>query len=73
MKNCKECKDNYLLKIFQLCMDKHEIYNNALDEFNSICNRCKDPRSSVMILYSITNNNCEDCKKYRDLYKKFIE
>ncbi len=71
--NCKNCKDNYLLKIFQQCMNHHEVYNDALEEFTYICTRCKDPRSSVMILYSISDNDCETCKKFKEYYKSFLE
>ena len=56
MKNCKDCDNNYLLELFNRCLDKHEIYNDALEEFNALCTRCKDPRSSVMILYNLLNN-----------------
>lgn len=72
MKNCKDCDNNYLLELFNRCLDKHEIYNDALEEFNALCTRCKDPRSSVMILYNLLNNDCEVCEKYKDLYKSHI-
>ena len=71
--DCKNCKKNYLLKIYNTCINNHDIFNDGLEEFHNICTRSNDPRSSVMILYSLMNNDCETCEKYRELYKRFIE
>lgn len=68
--NCSNCKNNYLLDIFNNCVRKYERNNEALIEFDRICLRSGDPRSSLTILKSMYSNSCEDCKKYEEYYRK---
>lgn len=67
--DCSNCKNNYLLKIFNDCMKECERTNEALIKFDRICLRSGDPRSSLSILKSMYNNTCKECRKYQYYYK----
>lgn len=71
--NCATCKDNYLKRIYDDCINRNHCISKAMMEFDHICVLCKDPRSCLSIYKSITDGSCEDCKKYKDLYKNYIK
>lgn len=66
--NCSNCDNNYLLKIFDRCMEKCGRANESLTQFDRICLRTGDPRSPLTILKSMYHNTCDECNKYRKYY-----
>ena len=70
--NCKECKDNYLRKIFMECLKQSSTTEEGLNKFDRICLQSGDPRNPLTIVSSMSNNECSRCREYEKYYKNYM-
>lgn len=73
MSVCKECRDNYLYKIYIGCLAAYDgDVKQAGIYFNRIIMNSKDPRPILVLINSMINGDCTECEKYRELYESYI-
>lgn len=73
--NCMDCKDNYLYLLYKRCWVacNRNIYQ-AFEMFDRQCRLTGDPRSSLILVNDMTNNdNCDICREYRKYYEEKSE